>query len=174
MLRRWGETSDFRERVGRIRKRRRRGKGRERPRRMGAGKEEDHEMTMGARVPGDIDQELGREGGEDDGCFDDDDGRDDDGDDKEEEEWVRVEREVSACLGRIHIVRPRDLASGAVAALESLRHGLDKAGEIASAMPMTAASSSVAPALLLIDSLNAFESIERGGGGDRPVVVIVG
>ncbi len=75
------------------------------------------------------------------------------------DEYTDIERDIQRALGRIHIVRPRDIANGYVSALESLNQALNqRKGE-------RVINSTVVvepPVMLLLDSaLSAFQLVTK-------------
>lgn len=81
-------------------------------------------------------------------------------------EYEKIEKDIQFALGRIHIVRPKDMSHGYVSALESIQQSLDE-------MKQTCfGGKSMPPVLLLFDSmLSAFqmsnkflESLPNGNG----------
>jgi hypothetical protein len=81
-------------------------------------------------------------------------------------EYGDIEKDIQFALGRIHIVRPKDVSHGYVSALESIQQSLDHIRET------SFADKSMPPVLLLFDSmLSAFqmstkmlESLPNGSG----------
>ena len=87
----------------------------------------------------------------------------------DDNDYRNIEQDIQSALGRIHILRPRDVANGYVSALESLCQALDRQFEDDETMGTNAESP---PVMLLLDSvISAFqlsnkmqESLPNGSG----------
>jgi hypothetical protein len=78
--------------------------------------------------------------------------------DESGDEYVDIEHDIQCALGRIHIVRPKDIANGYVSALESLNQVLDRHTIVDEGKDVIKKEITSPPVMLLLDSaLSAFQ-----------------